>query len=110
MMYVCIVRMYYVCMYVFMYVCNVRMYVCNVRKYVRKYVFCMYVCTYVCICLYLFLYLFTYLFYKCIITILILQNRERFSNLYFCYYAVVLLRITINSYSSMDRSADSSVK
>ena len=77
------------------------MYVCNVRMYV-----CTYVCMYVCV----FIYVFIYLFYKYIITILLLRNRERFSNLYCCYYAVVALRITINSYSSMDRSTDSSVK
>jgi len=55
-----------------------------VRTYVSTYIF---MCVYVCI----------YVFYKYIITIMLLRNRERFSNMYFCCYAVVALRITINS-------------
>ena len=56
---------------------------------------CMYVCVYICMCV--CMYVCIYVFYKYIITILLLRNRDNFSNLYFCYYAVVALRITINS-------------
>jgi hypothetical protein len=75
-----IVKIVYICVFM---TCSTASCLCDTLIYPWN------VCIYVCVCM--------YVFYKYIITILLLRNRENFSNLYFCYYAVVALRITINS-------------